>query len=127
MYSIFRRLNVLALLLCVQLFGAGEAAATSLKEAYDLATAASGYDKYVVLDTGVTYTGGLFIGGNFNRITAEFEAGGADVCIVGNGAILDLQGAEICIAYCSNRLDIQDCVIIKGFVNSLLDDEIRVA
>jgi hypothetical protein len=116
MRSVSGRVSTLALLLCVQLFGAGKAVATSLKEAHDLATAASGYDKYIVLDTGVTYTGGLFIGGTFNRITAEFESGGADVCIVGNGAILDLQGAEICISYCSNRLDIQDCVIINGAV-----------
>jgi hypothetical protein len=83
---------------------------------YDLAGPGSGYDKYIELETGVTYTGGLWIGGTFNRITSQFELEGPDVRIVGNGAILDLRGSEICIAYCNNRLDIVDCVIVNGDV-----------
>jgi len=87
---------------------------TTLEEMYDAAPPGAGYDKYVVLETGVTYTGGLWIGGTFNRITAQFEPAHLDVRIVGNGAVLDLQGGEICIAYCNNRLDIDDCVILNG-------------
>jgi len=99
---------ILALLICQSLFSA------TLKEIYDAAPPGSGYDRYIVLETGVTYTGGLLIGGTFNRISAQFEPGGEDVRIVGNGAILDLEGGEICLSYCSNRLDIDDCVIVNG-------------
>lgn len=89
----------------------------SLKRMYDAAPSMCGYDKYVRLETGVTYTGGLFIGRTFNRITAVFEGNEArNVRIAGNGAILDLQGQEICIAYCNNRLDIENCVVINGAV-----------
>jgi len=86
----------------------------TLKSRYDAAPAKNGYDRYVELETGATYTGGLHIGLTFNRITAEFEGEGEDVRIKGNGAILDLEGAEICISYCDNRLDIDDCVILNG-------------
>ena len=34
----------------------------TLKEAYDSAPSQAGYDKYLELETGVTYTGGLLIG-----------------------------------------------------------------
>lgn len=103
-----------SVLLGVQLLFSQAALAVSLKEAYESAPAASGYDKYVVLETGVTYTGGLWIGATFDRISAEFVGEGVDVRIVGNGAIIDLQGEEICFAYCANRLDIDDCVILHG-------------
>jgi hypothetical protein len=101
---------------CLALLTGPFAAATTLEEMYDRAGPEQSYDKYLTLETGVTYTCGLWIGGTFNRITAEFEPGGADVRIVGNGAILDLQGEEICLAYCNNRLDIDDCIIINGDV-----------
>ena len=39
---------------------------------------------------------------------------GVDVCILGNGAILDLQGSQLCVSYCNNRLDIEDCIILNG-------------
>ena len=41
---------------------------------------------------------------------------GANVSIIGNGAILDLQGGVITIQYTDKRLDITDCVIINGGV-----------
>ncbi len=104
----------LAALLGIVAAAVATTSATTLREAYDLAGPAAGYDKYLQLETGATYTGGLWIGQTFNRVTAEFEGGGADVRIVGQGAILDLQGQEICIAYCTNRLDIDDCVILHG-------------
>jgi hypothetical protein len=101
-------------ILCLQLGLYWPALAESLKEVYDAAGPAPGYDKYLVLQTGATYTGGLWIGATFNRMTAEFEGRGENVRIVGNGALLDLQGGEICMAYCPERLDIDDCVILNG-------------
>jgi hypothetical protein len=92
------------------------APAETLKRVYDGATAADGYDKYLVLETGVTYTGGLWIGRTYNPMTVAFEGAGLDVRIVGHGAILDLEGGEICLAYCANRLDLDDCVILNGDV-----------
>lgn len=102
------------LLLGLALAFCSSAHAATLKQAYDLAPPAGGYDKYLILETGVTYTGGLWIGATFNPVTAAFEGDGLDVRIVGHGAILDLQGGEICIAYCTNRLDIDDCIVING-------------
>ena len=105
-----RRLLLAALLL----IPAGTHAIT-LKEAYETAGPANGYDKYVVLEPGTTYTGSLLIGPIFSPIVHGLEgSAGRDVRIVGNGAILDLQGGQICISYCENRLDIDDCVVING-------------
>lgn len=87
----------------------------SLKEVYESAPSFAGYDKYLELETGQVYTGGLLIGNIFNPITALLEGDEeADVKIVGNGAILDLQGEQICISYCSNILEIDNCIIING-------------
>lgn len=107
-------LRRLAIAIYVVLLVCRWASGASLKEAYDLASSGSGYDKYLVLETGVTYAGGLWIGGTFDRISAQFIGQGLDIRIVGNGAILDLQGQEICMAYCNNRLDIDDCVVLNG-------------
>lgn len=104
------------LALCLPLLVAPPAFSTTLKSMYDAASPGSGYDKYIVLEAGVTYTGGLGLGGSFNRITAQFELHDEDVRIVGHGAILDLQGGEICLAYTTRRLDIDDCVILNGNV-----------
>ena len=87
----------------------------SLKEVYDAAPASGEYDKYLVLETGVIYTGGLLIGRVYERMNlALSQEEGKDVRIVGNGAILDLQGEQICISFCNNRLDIDNCIIING-------------
>jgi hypothetical protein len=89
--------------------------AKTLREAYQLAGPANGYDKYVELETGVVYTGGLLIGPIFDRLTNELTGEpGQDVCLVGNGAILDLQGSQLCISYCNNRLDVEDCIVLGG-------------
>jgi hypothetical protein len=91
------------------------AAAGSLREAYDAAGPGSGYDRDVVLETGVVYTGGLLVGPILSPFSWELEGrAGEDVRITGNGAILDLQGEQICISFCENRLDIEDCVVING-------------
>lgn len=74
-----------------------------------------GYDRWVELETGVVYTGGLLIGPLFLPYSdTPVGEPGRDVRIVGNGAILDLRGAQICLSYCNNRLDIDDCIIING-------------
>jgi len=87
----------------------------SLKEVYETAPAQAGFDKYLELETGQIYTGGLLIGNIFNPITIALEGDeGQNVKIVGNGAILDLQGEQICISYCDNILEIDNCIIING-------------
>jgi hypothetical protein len=102
------------LLACLLLIPAGTHAIT-LREAFERAGPADGYDKYVVLEPGATYTGGLLIGPIFSPIAYGLEGEeGKDVRIVGNGAILDLQGGQICISYCVNRLDIDDCIVLRG-------------
>ena len=106
------------LVLGVLLLSCRPAAATTLKEVLEAASPGQGYDRYLELETGTTYTGGLLIGRVFSPVTHGFimEEEGLDVKIVGNGAILDLQGEQICMSYCGNRLDIEDCVIINGNV-----------
>lgn len=107
----------LALLATILLFCSPVGVCTTLKEMYDAARPGSGYDKFIQLQTGIVYTGGLYIGKTFNRINAQFEGDDEiDVFIKGNGAIIDLRGGEICISYCTDRLDIEDCVIINGNV-----------
>jgi hypothetical protein len=89
--------------------------AVSLKQVYENAQAGNGYDKFIELETGEIYTGGLLMGQIFDPITATFvgeEAG--NVYINGNGAILDLQGEQICYSFTDFRFDIEDCVIING-------------
>jgi len=107
------------------LLQASTAFATTLKEAFEAAGPANGYDRYVELDSGATYTGGLLVGRVYSPVTNRFimEEEGQDVKIVGNGAILDLQGEQICMSYCSNRLDIEDCVIINGNVRFRGDND----
>ncbi len=105
-----------ACILWLVLVGCAPAVADSLKLAYEQAGPLGEYDRYIVLQTGVTYTGGLWIGGTYNRVTNAYQGVGENVRIVGNGAILDLQTEEICIAYCNQRLDIDDCVILNGNV-----------
>lgn len=103
---------------------------TSLKQMYETASNMGEYDKYLVLETGETYTGGLLIGKIFNPIIADLTGpDGLDVRIEGNGAILDLEGEQICISYCNNKLDIDNCIIINGNIryrgiNNTLGSEI---
>jgi hypothetical protein len=93
------------------------ALAGSLREAYDAAGPGGGYDRDIVLETGVVYTGGLLIGPILSPFSWELEGpAGEDVRVSGNGAILDLRGEQICISFCENRLDIEDCIIINGNV-----------
>lgn len=115
------------LLLILTVFGSAPrcALAVSLKEAVEAAGSGGGYDRWVELQTGVTYTGGLLIGRVYSPVTNAFlvQEEGLDVRIVGNGAILDLQGEQICMSYCDNRLDISDCVIRDGGVRFRGDND----
>ena len=107
--------KIIMVFLIILMAGLG---ADSLKEVYDGSGQQAGYDRYLVLETGVVYTGGLWIGKTLNPQTNHLEGiEGEDVFIEGNGAILDLQGSELTISYCNNRLDIQDCIIINGDVH----------
>jgi len=106
-----KRILTLSLLLLVSL----NLSAISLKEAYQTASAAGGYDRYMELETGQIYTGGLLIGKVLDPVTYELSGyEGKDVRIEGNGAILDLQGEQICISYCENKLAIDNCIITNG-------------
>ncbi|MCF7913079.1 MAG: hypothetical protein K9M99_11160 [Candidatus Cloacimonetes bacterium] len=95
-----------------------KSAAVSLQEMYAASGAQGIYDRYLELETGEIYTGGLWIGKTLNPQTNHLEGcEGEDVFIEGNGAILDLQGSELTIAYCNNRLDMEDCIILNGDVH----------
>lgn len=89
--------------------------AESLQQAFEQAGPANGYQKWVELETGRVYTGGLMIGPGLSPIEHRLVGPpGQDVRIVGNGAILDLEGGQLLISYCTNRLDIDDCVVLNG-------------
>ncbi len=100
------------------LLAAGAPAQIPLQAVFEAASAEDGYDRYLVLETGQRYTGGLLIGAIWDDDRQQFLPSGAglDVGIEGNGAILDLQGQQLCISFCDHRLDIRDCIIIGGEV-----------
>ncbi len=109
------RLAALSLPILIAMAAAGVAPATTLQAAFEAAPAQDGYDRFLELEPGVTYHGGLLIGATWDDDRQQFLAEpGADVMIRGNGAILDLQGQEICVSFCSSRLDIEDCIILDG-------------
>jgi hypothetical protein len=113
------RLIILLLLTCFATAPAARSSATvPLQQMYEAAPDSAGYDRYLVLETGVVYTGGLLIGPTWEDDENVFNDKelALDVMIEGNGAILDLRGERICISFCANRLDIQDCIITGGEV-----------
>lgn len=77
-------------------------AAATLQSVYNAAGPQGVYTKYLDLDKGVTYTGGLLIAATDN------------VCIRGNGATLDLETATILVQGADANLDIDHCVIKNG-------------
>lgn len=85
--------------LCLLIF-CSKAFATSLQQMYDDAVAGNGYDKLIVLDCKVTYTGG------FNQDVQS-------VCIHGNGAFIDLNGEGISINGENKVFNIDHCIIIS--------------
>jgi hypothetical protein len=78
------------------------ASAATLQSVYDAADPQAGYTKYLQLDAGATYTGGLTV------LASDM------VCIKGNGATLDLQTSTIQIQGKGARLDVDHCVIKNG-------------
>ncbi|MBT4575911.1 MAG: hypothetical protein HOB92_05535 [Candidatus Cloacimonetes bacterium] len=103
------------LLILLLLIGTSNIYSITLKEVYKTAPTQGEYDKYLALETGVTYTGGLLIGPIYDPIIDELSGPqGLNVRIEGNGAILDLEGEQICISFCNNKLDIDNCIIING-------------
>jgi len=107
----FRKLIIVILLSVLCSIGF----AVSLEYAYDTATSGEGFDKYIVLEAGTVYTGGLHIGQTFDNETDTFVGDyGASTKIIGNGALLDLQHEQITIAYTDINFEISDCVIING-------------
>ena len=82
----------------------------SLQEAYDEANSYQEYDKYLFLDSNITYTGGLGI----------YEG---NVFINCNGAIIDLQEGQGIWLYAdeeyNSSLDIQHCSIVNGLYYGL--------
>ncbi|MEE8638806.1 MAG: right-handed parallel beta-helix repeat-containing protein [bacterium] len=76
--------------------------AKTLQSAYDEAGPAEGYDKLLVLDSKVTYTGGLSV------------LQGKKSCIRGNGALCDLDGGQIFVSQPRTQFDITGCCIIDG-------------
>lgn len=81
------------------------AAAESLYSVFNNADPAFGYDKYLVLEPDITYTGGL--GVYENRVFIE-----------GNGAVIDLQEGGGIWVYADDAaqgsLDIDRCSIVNG-------------
>jgi hypothetical protein len=84
------------------LMGGAAAEGVTLKDAYDAAEPGDGYDKLVLLDPAVLYTGGLFV---------EM---GVRCCIHGEGAVIDLEGGNIWVERWDTSLDIDHCVLTNG-------------
>lgn len=99
-----------------------------LQAVFEAAPALNGYDRYLELETGRVYTGGLMIGTTWDEDRTRFQDAelGLDVMIAGNGAILDLEGEQLCISFCTNRLDIQDCIVLNGGVRFVGDNSVDV-
>ncbi|MDI6807639.1 MAG: right-handed parallel beta-helix repeat-containing protein [Candidatus Eisenbacteria bacterium] len=74
----------------------------TLQSVYESAPRQLGYDRYLDLRSGTTYTGGIAI------------PDGGSVCIKGNGAIIDLEGSIIAVTGRGALLDIDHCVILNG-------------
>lgn len=99
------------------LFAAVSLWSVSLQDAYRTASAGMGYSHLVQLSPGQVYTGGLLLGKVLDPIRMELEGTDAgDVCIQGNGAVIDLQGEQLGTLFNTDRLDISDAVIINGSV-----------
>jgi hypothetical protein len=99
----------------VLIFWAVSLQGITLQQAYQQAEGNAEYQKIVYLQTGVTYSGGLYLGKTYDPLTDSYwgEDPG-DVRIEGNGAILDLQGAELVISYIDSRLEVENLIVLNG-------------
>jgi len=100
---------ILMLVICLPLFS------ITLKQAYQEASGDADYEKVIQLETGVTYTGSLYLGRTFTPFINEFIGQDiGDIKIAGNGAILDLEGGELTFAYTTSSLDVENLIVING-------------
>jgi parallel beta-helix repeat protein len=74
----------------------------SLQQAYDQAGPGEGYDKLLVLDPQVTYTGGCGV------------LQGKKSCLRGNGALIDLQNNQIYCGQPGTEVLITGCCLTNG-------------
>ena len=74
----------------------------TLQSVYDQAGPGEGYDKLLILDPNVTYTGGCGV------------SQGKKSCIRGNGAVLDLQHNQIYCGQPGTEVTIEGCCLING-------------
>ncbi len=100
----------LVLILCLA-FPVTGTSANTLQSAFDASGPGEGYDRLVVLDPAIPYSGGLWI---HNAMKC---------CIHGNGAVINLQNAGIRVQDTGSLLDIDHCVLTHGqsgliYVNS---------
>jgi len=94
-----KKIYVIALI-AGSMLTAGMLYAETLIQAYNAASAGSGYDKLILLDRNTLYTGGL-------------ELSDESVCILSAGAVIDLQGGLIYVNS-SASLDICGVVLKNG-------------
>jgi hypothetical protein len=94
-------MRYLALTLAVMLL-APTVWAKSFQQAYDEASAGEGYDKLLILDPDVTYTGGCGV------------LQGKTSCIRGNGALVDLQNNQLYIAQPGTEVLVTGCCFVNG-------------
>ncbi len=93
------------------LLAVSAAYAVKLQDAYDKAGAGEGYDKLLVLDRKVTYTGGCGV------------LIGKKSCIRGSGAVVNLDGNSVQAGGTGTQLEISGCCLVNagyyGAVNVL--------
>ncbi|MGD8718420.1 MAG: right-handed parallel beta-helix repeat-containing protein [Candidatus Zixiibacteriota bacterium] len=77
----------------------------TLQSAYDEAGSGEGYDKLLVLDPNIVYTGGLGV------------LQGKKSCIRGNGALIDLERNQIYCSQAGTEVHITGCCFVNGSAN----------
>jgi hypothetical protein len=76
--------------------------AKSFQQAYEEAGPGEGYDKLLILDSNVTYTGGCgFVQGKKS-------------CVRGNGALVDLENSQVYISQPATEALVTGCCFING-------------
>lgn len=76
--------------------------AKSFQQAYDEAGPGEGYDKLLILDPEVSYTGGCGV------------LQGKKSCIRGNGALIDLKDSQIYISQPGTEALVTGCCLVNG-------------
>jgi parallel beta-helix repeat protein len=76
--------------------------AKSFQQAYDEASSGEGYDKLLILDPDVKYTGGCGV------------LQGKKSCIRGNGALIDLENSQVYISQPGTEVLLTGCCFANG-------------